>query len=294
MRLNRYLPLVTPLVVALFAGLMIVLPERVLTQGANLMFGSFNNLPKPVSVSTEGYLNVSAQGAVTATVPGIATTSTDGLVLQNTTLSTSGATIQQAPRISWVGHVWNTAADELATWYAESNLTSAASPTAAWKLNYSRNGGATTTTLQVSSGGELAPGTDLRLVSAAQIYWVSKASVKSPYDGALSVTTNNASVGSVFKADALPTAGTCGTSPAVTAGSTPLAGSVNVGTGGTATSCTVNFNGTAFTTAPFCMATSATSNVVTRATATGTVLTLAATTAWTASDVVAWICIGPK
>lgn len=94
---------------------------------------------------------------------------------------------------------------------------------------------------------------------------------------------------------ALPTvASGFGTSPAIIAGSTPLAGGVNVGTGGIATSGVINFNGTAFPSAPFVVAMNTTTGAILRATATTTQLTITATVAFTASDIVNWICFSSK
>lgn len=113
-------------------------------------------------------------------------------------------------------------------------------------------------------------------------------------DGHLAVANGNKSIGSLLKVDALPVAGTCGTTPGVTAGSTPFAGSINVGTGGTATTCGVTFNGTAYPSAPFCTLTNQLSNVVSRYSATTTVLTLNTTTAWTSADTITWHCVSSK
>ncbi len=109
------------------------------------------------------------------------------------------------------------------------------------------------------------------------------------------VSVGGTTIGSLFKADALPTVSSgFGGSPSITALSTPLAGSVNVGTGGVATSGVINFNGTAFPSAPFCIADSTTSNITTRVSTTTTQLTLTTTTAWSASDVLTWLCISSK
>lgn len=110
------------------------------------------------------------------------------------------------------------------------------------------------------------------------------------------VLQNNAlTIGSRLKADALPTVSSAfGTAPAITAGSTPLAGSVNVGTGGVAVSGVINFNGTAFPSAPFVVCMNTTTAAVVRCTATTTQLTMTAPAAFTASDIVAWVAISPK
>lgn len=115
-------------------------------------------------------------------------------------------------------------------------------------------------------------------------------------DGLLCASNAAFTIGSIVKTDALPTVSSgFGTSPSITAGSTPWAGSVNVGTGGAATSGVINFNGTAFPNAtPFVVATTSLTNAVTRAVATATQLTLSSTTAWTASDIVSWVCISAR
>jgi hypothetical protein len=115
-------------------------------------------------------------------------------------------------------------------------------------------------------------------------------------DGEILLENNAATIGSRVKVDALPTvASGFGTVPGVTAGSTPLAGSVNVGTGGVATSGVINFNGTAFPSAPFCQLTPTLTNAVQRVSAISTTqLTITTGTAWTASDVVTWVCVSSK
>jgi hypothetical protein len=51
----------------------------------------------------------------------------------------------------------------------------------------------------------------------------------------------------------------------VIAGSTPFAGAVNVGSPNSVTLGVINFNGTAFPSAPFCVANDSNNNVQTRA-----------------------------
>jgi hypothetical protein len=113
--------------------------------------------------------------------------------------------------------------------------------------------------------------------------------------GILTLQRVDGAAGSQLKVDALPTvASGFGGSPAVIAGSTPFAGAVNVGTGGVATSGVINFNGTAFPSAPFCLAGASTTLIVVSATATTTQLTLSSTTPWAANDIIKWICVSSK
>jgi hypothetical protein len=114
--------------------------------------------------------------------------------------------------------------------------------------------------------------------------------------GLIGLGNTAGTIGSVVKIDALPTvASGFGTSPGVTAGSTPFAGSINVGTGGVATTGVINFNGTAYPSAPFCVATNSVSHASpSQAAGTTTQLTLFAATAWPASSIVSWICVSAK
>lgn len=131
--------------------------------------------------------------------------------------------------------------------------------------------------------------------AATFVGWAGRTEMGSTADGHLNVLNAALTIGSRLKVDALPTvASGFGTSPAITAGSTPLAGSVNVGTGGVATTGVINFNGTAFPSAPFVVCMNTTTGAVVRATTSTTQLTITAPAAFTASDVVCWICVSSK
>jgi len=147
----------------------------------------------------------------------------------------------------------------------------------------------------ITATGQLV-GTTFIAAATGNFYWTGRLVMASPVNGAVNFSNNAQTIGSQLKVDALPTiASGFGTSPSITAGSTPLAGSVNVGTGGSATNGVINFAGTAFPSAPFCIATNATSHASpSQAAATTTQLTLFAVTAWPASSVVSWICISSK
>jgi hypothetical protein len=234
-------------------------------------------------------------------VPGIVTTPTDGVLIQNTTPATAGVPVQMSPRARWSGTAWDTAASESVAFFAEVLPATAATPTGTWKLGYSLNGGAATYPLTVSNLGVVTSlsgyvsGGDVGVASLLKFGNGANAIVSSSGSGQLTLRDNSLGFGVQFKADALPTvASGGGTSPSITAGSTPLAGSVNIGTGGVATSIVINFNGTAFPSAPFVVATTSLTNAVVRATASTTQLTLTSTTAWTASDVITWHAISSK
>lgn len=142
--------------------------------------------------------------------------------------------------------------------------------------------------------GATVNGGALTIAGAGEQIWTGRSILNAVQNGQLRLRNNARSIGVILKFDALPTvASGFGTSPAITAGSTPLAGSVNVGTGGIATAGVIDFNGTAFATAPFAIAMNTTTGAIVRATATTTQLTITALVAFAASDVIAWICIGP-
>ena len=228
-------------------------------------------------------------------VPGIVTVSTDGTIIQNTTPATGGVPVQMSPRLKWRGTAWDTAASETVDFFAEVLPATAATPTGTWKLGYSLNGAAATYPMTVSSAGRITALENVQVGVGGFIGSTGMAVMGFPNVSAVNVLNSTTGIGSQFNVGALPTISSgFGTTPGVTAGSTPLAGSVNVGTGGVATSGVINFNGTAFPSAPFCTATPTTSNVVQRVSSTTTQLTLTVTTAWTASDIIFYQCISAK
>lgn len=153
-----------------------------------------------------------------------------------------------------------------------------------------------TLTGSLTTTGNIVSGVDVLLGSTGFMHWLAKGGFDTAANGNFRLQIESGAIGSVLKVDALPTvASGFGTSPAISAGSTALAGSINVGTGGVATTGVINFNGTAFPSAPFCTITPTLTNAVTRPTALSTTqLTMTTTTAWTASDVVIWQCISAK
>lgn len=270
--------------------------------------GPLTNFPNLRARTDEnGYLRVSLAGASTISVPNIQTTSTNGVLITNPTATTVSVTAQYSPSLIFTGGAWKsnaTAANEIDSWKIENRpVTGAAVTTTSLWFAVSIAGGAYTDVLQVRNDGTIlaplssfiATGAGFQANTNGNLIFGSRSIVNSPADGNLVTTNAAATIGVRFKADALPTVGSgFGTSPSVTAGSTPIAGSVNVGTGGTATSGVITFGGTAFPSAPFCVADTVTSNTTTRVTSTTTQLTLTTTVAWTASDVVTWICISSK
>jgi hypothetical protein len=132
-------------------------------------------------------------------------------------------------------------------------------------------------------------------ISGSAYRITSKLLVQAPTDGNVSLANTGNTTGSQLKVDALPTiASGFGTSPSVTAGSTPFAGAVVVGSGGVATSGVVNFNGTAFPSAPFCAVTASGGAGVLVAQGSTTQLTIASAAALAAGSIISWICVSAK
>jgi hypothetical protein len=149
----------------------------------------------------------------------------------------------------------------------------------------------------LNTTGNVVSASNLIAGAGANIYWSGRSIMTSPATGLWQVENQAGTSGARLKVDALPTAGACGASPAVTAGSTPLAGSIFVGTD-TPASCIVIFGGTAFPSAPFCTAnivtTTAGSTRAIGALSTATQVTFTPATAFAASSTLAWQCISSK
>lgn len=287
-------------------GLWLMGSVRVRTQAPFLVFGSSSGSSQVVQ-STSNALWVSLQGGSVTTIPftingpALGVVSTDGLVIQNATAATVGTTVQISPRAKWCGTAYNSVStlSETDCFFWETlPATVAGTTTALFKLGSTINGAAATYPMTVSNAGVVVAAGNIS--SSANVIGNNLFTASNHFnaagDGEFKATTIGEAIGVTFKFDALPTvASGFGTSPSITAGSTPLAGSVNIGTGGVATSGIINFNGTAFPSAPFCVADGTTSNITTRVAAVSTTqLTLTTTVAWTASDVINWICISAK
>lgn len=157
--------------------------------------------------------------------------------------------------------------------------------------------GAATVTLQgaLLTTGSINTSGELKVGSTNALYWNARAVMSSPANGIMTVSNNAVTIGSELKVDALPTvAANFGTSPSVTAGSTPFSGQVNVGTGGIATVGTINFNGTAFPSAPFCVVTANQGAGVQQVSMSTTQLSINTSVAWPASTLLNWMCISAK
>jgi hypothetical protein len=150
-------------------------------------------------------------------------------------------------------------------------------------------------TLSATTG--LASGANMAVTAAGAYSWnsVTRSAIRSSSDGIMSMENVASTIGSKFKVDALPTVNAgFGTSPGITAGSTPFAGSVNVGTGGVATTGTIDFNGTAFPSAPFCALSTTTATYTAITAISTTQLTLTGAAAWPGSTVISWVCVSAK
>ncbi len=148
--------------------------------------------------------------------------------------------------------------------------------------------GSLTATVSLNYSGNINGGL------ASLIGWAGTARLGATTGNQLVIQNSATTIGSVVNVGALPTiASGFGAGSSITAGSTPFAGSVNVGTGA-ATTGVINFNGTAFPSAPFVVCMNTTTAAVVRAVSSGTQLTVTAPVAWTDNDIVCWCCISSK
>jgi hypothetical protein len=134
-------------------------------------------------------------GRLTTSVNGLATTSTDGLVLQNATAATSGATVQMSPRARLRGTAWDTAASETVDFFIENLPATAATPTGTFKLGFSLNGAAATYPMTVSSAGTITALASLALGGTSFVSWNSRTALASPANGQFNITNGAGSAG---------------------------------------------------------------------------------------------------
>ncbi len=133
------------------------------------------------ATNTGNILDLKSQSVIRATIDnngvynvkrdGIATTSSDGIILSNNTASTAGVPVQQAPRANFLSQVWNGSANELSNWILETVPTSGATPTSALKFGYSRNGGAYSYKLHLTSDGNIQMTNGASLVNMSSVHY---------------------------------------------------------------------------------------------------------------------------
>ena len=144
-----------------------------------------------------------------------------------------------------------------------------------------------------NAAGNINASADIQLLFGSKLTWSSGPNILSSANNIITISNASSVTGFRFQTG-LPTySSACGTGRAVTAGSTDTVGSINVGTGGVANSCVIAF-ATTWASAPFCIVADNTNPTATTAATSTTLLTLTTAVAWAASDVITWICIGPR
>lgn len=139
---------------------------------------------------------ISINGVFTSIRNNIITTSTDGFATLNNTAATALVPVQMSPRFRWRGNVWNTAANETSDFFAENLPATAATPTATWKLNYSRNGGGTTIPFQVTNLGAgtflstLVTGGSMFIPASSAYFFNGRSQIVSAVDGEIDFRNN--------------------------------------------------------------------------------------------------------
>ncbi len=254
---------------------------------------------------------------LTQTRAGVGSTSSDGVVLSNTTAAANGAQ-QWSPRLRLAGNGWKTdgggASQSVAFIQEIVPVQGTAAPMGRIHWRSAIGGGAYTDLMFLDSnaqllvyggittngnssvGGAVIVTGSISAGAVQSISWAGRTLGESPLNGVMAWKQNNGATGIRFQFTSAPTISSgFGTTPTITTGSTDTAGSVNVGTGGTASQGVIAF-AAAWVSAPFCVATVATSTagdiraigVVT----TTAQLTITAASAWAASSIVTWHCIG--
>lgn len=195
-------------------------------------------------------------GVQTTTLTGLGVISTDGLVLQNTTLSTAVTSAQISPRVKGCGTAYNsvsTLSETDCMFWEVLPATVAGTTTQTWRLGSIINGGAATYPLTVDNSGTLSLGVANALSGTLVIYGASGSHTATLVtNGTNSVTLvagtagalplklaatfiSNGINGSPWIGTATPTVTSAGTSPTVPNSNGTAAFRINVGTGGTAT-----------------------------------------------------------
>lgn len=111
------------------------------------------------STTDDGASKLQVYGVTGHYVTGVAVTPTDGVIVGNPTLSTSGTTIQDSPNLTFGGHVWNTtvtAADNFFNWRIYANSTTGTTPITSLNFDWSRTA---TSTPSYSNTMILSPNT---------------------------------------------------------------------------------------------------------------------------------------
>jgi len=121
--------------------------------------GTFYNV---FSLTYGGVLSIGggfyAVGSVNASTANLTTVSTDGVVINESTLSTVGVPVRYSPRLRFTGHAWNTtatAADNSINWIQEVRPTSGATTAGSLYWAFDNNGGGYTDKMYLNSSGGL-------------------------------------------------------------------------------------------------------------------------------------------
>lgn len=242
-----------------------------------------------VKLDANGALVTTLGGAAgTITVPAIATTSTDGLVIQNTTAATGGATVQMSPRTKWCGTAWNSSgsASEIDCWIAEVlPVTAAGTTTSQFNIARSINGGAYTTILSLTSAGNANFTNNMFANNVGAIGWTGRTTFNSTADKLMQILDTGQTTGTELNGGT-PTLGTC-TAGALVSGSHNSAGSYTSNTSG---SCVINFGTPNFTNTPFCFAMSTASTTHPRISASSA--SSITVTGGVSGETIQYFCIG--
>lgn len=105
-----------------------------------------------------GVTTAALSNTLTQSIASLTTTSTPKIIMQESSLSTSGTTVRMSPAFQITGHVWNTGgtpADNTSNWIIENLPTSGNPPTSLLKFGYDLNGGGYTYPMTLNQAGAL-------------------------------------------------------------------------------------------------------------------------------------------
>ena len=129
---------------------------------------------------------------ITSEIDNIILVSTDGIIIQNATLSTAGVPVQQSPRLRFRSNIWNTtgAVDNTNDFWFESIPQSGLAPIGSFYLKSSLNGGAAFQVGTWDSSGSFTARNNLLSTDTGLLGWSLRTIIQAPLDGQINFGPN--------------------------------------------------------------------------------------------------------
>lgn len=127
-------------------------------------------------------LQTDSTGLSTFTRSGIGSTSSDGLIIQNSTASTAGATVQYGPRLAILGTAWDTSALSSKTlgWYFDVQTASGNPPNSSLIVYEKMSSGSLSLRFSIDNSSLTCVGINVKVSSAGAFQWSTQAQITSP------------------------------------------------------------------------------------------------------------------